>query len=91
MLDEVLQEFPDLSVGDNVTCFANALEQKYGTKGTARFGPKTKAFVDYLNSPGFIAFLQELTGIKEPLTPDHDFMGGGLHEITIYLLVSKQK
>jgi hypothetical protein len=80
MLDEVLAEFPDLSTGHGHK-IDNQGQVKLATKGTGRFGPATKRFVNYLNSEEFIGFLQELTGIKEKLLPDHEFLGGGLHEI----------
>jgi hypothetical protein len=80
MLNEVLKEFPDLSEGASYK-INNDGQLKLASKGTSRFGPATKAFVDYLNSPAFIDFLQELTGIQEKLIPDHEFLGGGLHEI----------
>ena len=80
MLDEVLKEFPDLSAGASYK-INNDGQLKLASKGTGRFGPATKAFADYLNSPEFVDFLQELTGIKEKLIPDHKFLGGGLHEI----------
>lgn len=81
MLNEVLAEFPDLSAQQNVTSFSNKNEKKFASKGTELFGSKTQAFVNYLNSPAFVSFLQNLTGINERLIPDHEFLGGGLHEI----------
>lgn len=80
MLEEVLAEFPDLTTGQGHK-MDNQGQVKLATKGTARFGPATKRFVNYLNSDPFINFLQELTGIKEKLIPDPEFLGGGLHEI----------
>src|SRR3546814_12941333 len=35
----------------------------------------------FLNSQPFLEFLQQLTGIQEPLIGDPYFVGGGLHEI----------
>ena len=80
-LDKVLAEFPDLSVQKDVKKFDNHNEKKLATKGTSNFGPYTLQFTNFLNSPEFIAFLQELTGIKEPLVGDPYFEGGGFHEI----------
>src|SRR5687767_2113422 len=79
MLEEVLAEFPDLSTGHGHK-IDNQGQVKLATKGTDRFGPATKRFVNYLNSEPFINFLQELTSIKEKLIPDPEFLGGGLHE-----------
>ena len=80
MLEEVLKEFPNLSEGQSYK-INNDGQVKLATKGTKRFGKATKAFTEYLNSQTFIDFLQELTGIEEPLIADHEFLGGGLHEI----------
>ncbi len=78
-LNEVLAEFPDLSKGDQIK-FNNPNEIKLGSKGENRFGPKTKAFMHFLNSQPFLEFLQELTNIEETLIPDPYFEGGGCHE-----------
>lgn len=80
VLENVLKEFPDLTMGTSHK-INNDGQVKLATKGTSRFGPHTKAFANFLNSQPFIDFLQELTGIKEKLLPDHEFLGGGLHEI----------
>lgn len=78
-LNEVLAEFPDLSKGDTIR-FNNPNEVKLGSIGEHRFGPKTKAFMHYLNSQTFLEFLQELTNIEETLIPDPYYEGGGMHE-----------
>lgn len=78
-LNEVLAEFPDLSKGDKIKSH-NPNEIKLGSKGENRFGPKTKAFMHFLNSQPFLEFLQELTNIEETLIPDPYFEGGGCHE-----------
>lgn len=80
MLEEVRREFPRLTK-ENSMFYNSPQELKYASRGTTLFGPWTRGFVKYLNSPEFINFLQALTGIKEPLVPDHEFMGGGLHQI----------
>ncbi len=80
MLEEVIREFPDLSEGKSYK-INNPGQLKLATKGTERFGKTTKAFGEYLNSQPFLDFLQELTSIKEKLVADHEFFGGGLHEI----------
>jgi len=80
VLDGILEEWPDLTVGTSHK-MNNDGQLKLASKGTGRFGPRTKEFVNFLNSQPFIDFLQELTGIKEKLLPDHEFLGGGLHEI----------
>ncbi|MFK7933820.1 MAG: 2OG-Fe(II) oxygenase [Saprospiraceae bacterium] len=78
-LNQVHQEFPDLAkVGD--IKFNNPNEVKLATRGEQRFSPAMKQFVHFLNSEPFLMFLQELTGIEEPLMPDPYFEGGGYHE-----------
>ncbi|MCI5083810.1 MAG: 2OG-Fe(II) oxygenase [Saprospiraceae bacterium] len=79
VLDAILEEFPDLSKKGDFN-FNTPNEIKLASKGEARFGPKTKEFVHFLNSEPFLQFLQELTGIEEQLLPDPYFEGGGLHE-----------
>lgn len=80
-LDAVLSEFPDLSVKPQVRYESHNELAKYTTRGEARFGPETRALLHFLNSEPFLAFVQRLTGIDEPLLPDPYFNGGGLHEI----------
>ncbi|MEY3053107.1 MAG: hypothetical protein RLY31_2892 [Bacteroidota bacterium] len=80
-LRAVLAEFPDLSGGNNEVHYANPNEVKFASKGEYRFGPRTKAFMHFLNSQPFLEFLQELTGIRETLVPDPYYEGGGCHQI----------
>lgn len=79
ILDGVIQEFPDLDVGDALR-FDKPKEKKLAAIGEARFGDHTRKFMHYLNSQPFLEFLQELTGIKEVLISDPYFSGAGLHE-----------
>ncbi|MFC5283396.1 2OG-Fe(II) oxygenase [Pedobacter alpinus] len=80
LLEEILEEFPDLSKKDSIS-FNDQKQIKLAGKGESNFGPKTKSFMHFLNSEPFINFLQILTGIKEPLIGDPYFFGGGQHEI----------
>lgn len=81
-LKEILAEFPELGgEGKNEVFYANPNEAKYASKGEYKFGPKTRAFMHFLNSQPFLEFLQELTGIEETLVPDPYFEGGGYHQI----------
>lgn len=79
-LTAILEEFPDLSTKDTVSK-NTPTEIKFGSKGERFFGPKTKSFLNFLNSEPFLEFLQTLTGIEEKLIPDPYFKGGGQHEI----------
>lgn len=78
-LKEVLLEFPDLTRNADLK-FSDANQIKLASKGEYRFGPKTLAFMHFLNSQPFLEFLSELTGI-ENLIPDPFFDGGGCHQI----------
>lgn len=80
LLREVLAEFPDLGQKGDIH-YQNPNENKLATRGEYRFGPKTRAFVHFLNSQVFLEFLQNLTGIQETLIPDPYLEGGGFHQI----------
>jgi len=80
-LNEVLDEFPDLSLNaTNSISYHDNNQIKLASKGEYKFGDKTKDFVHFLNSQPFLEFLTNLTGI-EALIPDPYFEGGGFHEI----------
>lgn len=81
ILKEILSELPDLGSDKKDIFYANPNEVKYASKGEYRFGPKTKAFMHFMNSQPFLEFLQELTGIEETLIPDPYYEGGGFHQI----------
>lgn len=81
LLDEVLEEFPDLSKQEDIEHFDNPREKKFAGKGEKSFGPVTWEFMHFLNSEPFLEFLQHLTGIEEKLLGDPYYHGGGLHEI----------
>ena len=80
MLDAVLSEFPDLSIG-KTSKFDSSTEKKLAGKGKKQFGTNTSHFMKYLNSNEFLNFLQTLTDVDEKLIPDNKYSGGGLHEI----------
>ena len=80
-LHQVLNEFPNLEKLKDKIYYTNPNEDKFATKGEKDFGDNTLKLVHFLNSQPFLEFLQELTGIEEPLIPDPYFEGGGFHEI----------
>ena len=80
-LSKIVTDFPDLSKQQDVKVYDNQNEKKYEAKGEKYFSDDTKKFAHYLNSQPILEFLQELTGIKETLTSDPYFVGGGYHEI----------
>ena len=81
LLDNVLEEFPDLSTIKNKVQFANQKEIKFASKGTFDLSPSARVLINYLNSDKFLEYLQKLTGIKETLISDPYLSGGGYHEI----------
>ncbi|MEE9438477.1 MAG: 2OG-Fe(II) oxygenase [Saprospiraceae bacterium] len=81
MLDEVLEEFPDLEKVSDVFYNNPNATGKFAANGETSLGPKTIDLVHYLNSQPFLEFLQGLTGIKETLLPDPYLVGGGFHQI----------
>jgi Rps23 Pro-64 3,4-dihydroxylase Tpa1-like proline 4-hydroxylase len=81
VLNQVLEEFPDLSEKQDVIQYDNHHEKKLAAKGEVVFGEMTRLLAHFLNSQPVLEFLQELTGIKEILIPDPYFEGGGYHEI----------
>tara|TARA_B100000575_G_C23038262_1_gene597547 strand:+ start:263 stop:1108 length:846 start_codon:yes stop_codon:yes gene_type:complete len=80
-LENVLEEFPDLSKSKDSEEYKSKNEVKFSNNNYSTFEGSTKKFVDFLNSNKFLKFLENLTSIKEKLLSDPHLMGGGLHEI----------
>ncbi len=80
-LDEVLEEFPDLSNLTKSQNYKNQNEIKFANNDYKNFPEKIKFFFNFLNSEFFLNFLQTLTSIEEKLEADNELNGGGLHEI----------
>lgn len=79
LAEEALAEWPDtMALADRV--YDNALEKKIMVSNPDKFPPSIRGLVDLMNGPEFVRFLSDLTGIKD-LLPDHELVGGGLHEI----------
>src|SRR5688572_27306852 len=76
-LRKILAEWP---APDTMTFKACSTSVKAHLSEPEQFGKTTKAFIEYLNSPAFIAQVEEITGI-DGLLPDPELKGGGLHEI----------
>ncbi|QDH33876.1 2OG-Fe(II) oxygenase [Porphyrobacter sp. YT40] len=76
VLQKVIAEFPQPDAG---LTFARAQEQKKTQYHPKDCGPFTRQLLNELNSQAFLAFLQEMTGMKG-LVADPYFTGGGLHE-----------
>src|SRR5207247_1584622 len=54
-------------------------EKKRGFAELSGMGPATQALIGELHSPGFLAAIEALTGVRG-LIADHELDGGGLHE-----------
>tara|TARA_B100000767_G_scaffold221556_1_gene210065 strand:+ start:959 stop:1828 length:870 start_codon:yes stop_codon:yes gene_type:complete len=80
-LNQVLEEFPDLSKKQSSINYENKNEIKFANNDRKHFKKNTKKLFEYLNSTQFINFLQKISSIKEKIIPDQSLNGGGLHEI----------
>jgi hypothetical protein len=72
------EEFPRPE-SDAWTHYQHQNENKHGMTKRERFPPRLGEAADALNSPAFVAWLSELTGIPG-LLPDSLLEGGGLHQ-----------
>lgn len=79
-LRAVAADLPDLA---GIPChdFANKKQIKRTSLGEDGLGPAARAFIHFLNSGPFVAFLEALTDVEEALVPDPGLEGGGYHEI----------
>lgn len=78
VLKAALKEFPALNSGE-WTQYLHANERKFGKTDVDSFPSTLQAIINELNSPCFIQFLTDLSGIKN-LLPDPSLEGGGLHQ-----------
>jgi hypothetical protein len=72
------REFPQ-PTSDEWTQYKHANENKLGMAKRELFPPMIRAVTDELNSPQFVAWISELTGIPN-LIADPMLEGGGLHQ-----------
>ena len=81
ILDCIEAEFPAPASQSEWQPFRHPNEwYKNATKSDRQIPFFTRQFLYALNSRGFLAWLEELTGIQ-PLIPDTEFVGGGLHSV----------
>lgn len=78
-LSDATDEFPALT-GKDWIHYQHVNENKGGLNKRHAIPPKLLALIDELNTPEFVAWLSELTGIPH-LIPDLALEGGGLHQI----------
>jgi Rps23 Pro-64 3,4-dihydroxylase Tpa1-like proline 4-hydroxylase len=76
--DEMSSEFPGLET-DAWTRYKHQNENKLGLTKRELFPPVVAEVVDELNSPEFVSWLSEVTGIPG-LLADDSLEGGGLHQ-----------
>jgi hypothetical protein len=80
VLEQVCAEFPEPT--PEWRSFDDANQRKFGAGSVeVDLGPVTRNVLAEFNSSAFVDFVQELTGICEPLIPDPHYKGGGLHQI----------
>lgn len=79
-LDTVYAEFPNLDrAAEDEYYDANQFNKRTLSKYET-MGIQSRKLIDFLHSAIFLQFLQQLTGIQEPLIPDPYLEGGGFHE-----------
>ena len=60
-LDKILKEFPDLANLEKSNKYVNKNEVKYANNQYDLFPEIIKVFLDFLNSPTFLKFIQNIT------------------------------
>jgi Rps23 Pro-64 3,4-dihydroxylase Tpa1-like proline 4-hydroxylase len=78
-LNEVLREFPNVEDKQWQEFKAETENGKLASTRYDLIPPTTRYVLDQLNTPPFLAFLEELTGI-DGLIPDPYYTGGGMHQ-----------
>jgi Rps23 Pro-64 3,4-dihydroxylase Tpa1-like proline 4-hydroxylase len=82
VLRRVLNEFPDLSkLKDSAIYYNNNKEIKLASSGMQALSSAALELTTYLQSDLMMNWLNDLTGIDEPLISDPYLSGGGYHEI----------
>lgn len=81
ILDQIHDEFPDLSLLEDVVNYDSQREKKYASIGMKDLSVSAFNLISFLNSDIFLKYLKDLTGIQETLISDPYLSGGGYHEI----------
>ena len=76
--EQALSEFPAVKDAGWIH-YVHVNEKKHGLNKMDLLPPAIRAVIGELNSPGFVAYLSQLTGIPG-LLPDDMLEGGGLHQ-----------
>jgi hypothetical protein len=78
VIERMVGEFPGIRSGEWIN-YLHFNERKFGNTNRQSFGPTIGAVIDELNSPRFLRFLRDVTGIED-LLADVTLEGGGLHQ-----------
>lgn len=78
LLDQIRGEIAAIEVDPERNVYASFRKRRISTM--AALPPTARSLIEALNSPRFIAFLEELTGIPN-LVADPTLQGGGIHQI----------
>ena len=82
LLKEVVSEFPNLEKEKNgVNKFNDQNQIKFGSEGSYLLSKNAVFLNSYLQSDLMLKWLNDLTGIKEPLISDPYLRGAGYHEL----------
>jgi hypothetical protein len=81
ILAECIREFDALNSSDGWINYVHYNERKRGLNKAELLPASIRHTIDTLNTPYFLTFLEELTGIK-PLQHDEMLEGGGIHQST---------
>lgn len=78
-LEQALLEFPDVDHSE-FYAYDNPLEKKFAYDQIFKLPPRIREILIQMNSPVFLCFLEELTGIQG-LIPDPYYRGCGIHMV----------
>lgn len=79
ILDKCIKEFDELSTADGWINYVHFNEKKKGLNKLEQLPASIRHTINELNSPEFLKFLSQLTGIKN-LQKDDYLEGGGIHQ-----------
>ncbi len=77
-LRQVADEIEEVTIDAEGDFYGSKLKRRMSN--LAEMPPKTRAFIEELNSASFVSTLEDLTGIRD-LIPDPYLEGGGIHQI----------
>lgn len=80
-LENALADFSEIEKSDAWISYVHFNENKKGLNRIDALPPNLRSVIRQLNSPGFLRFLGELSGM-ENLISDDTYEGGGIHQCT---------